>query len=166
MDTLQINELCLNRYYNFLGCIDIDELKDKKIRNQLYHDFNMGKVIIFNIDNSSDSGRHWVLLHRMIGGKLWFFDAFGAFGNDSVFQFDDFGDVEKSMTTSYDDILDGQFFQYSTDFNYKEDFAFKNNIINTLLLDKNLLKLYTNYDNMSVYAFILFARFSERVMSQ
>ena len=51
--------------------------------------------------------------------------------------------------------LNGQFFQYSDDYNYKNDFTFAHNRINTLLLDKNLLVKYTNYDNMTTPLYYL-----------
>ena len=63
MGTLQMKELCLNRYYK----------EEKQIRDQLCHDCDMGKFVIFN----------------------------------SVPRFNDFGEDEKTMITSYEDILDG-----------------------------------------------------------
>ena len=155
MDTAQINELCFTRFPNFLGCVSIDELKNKKIRDQLCHDFNVGSFVIFNIDDSSKPGTHWVLLHRMVGGKLFLFDSFGAFGSNAVFRFNEFNDVEKNTIPSYEDSLNGQFFQYSDDYNYKNYFTFAHNRINTLLLDKNLLVKYTNYDNMTTPLYYL-----------
>ena len=155
MDTKQINEICLRRFNNFLGCLSINELKDESIRNQLCHDFNIGSFVIFNIDESSKPGTHWILIHRMIGGNLFLFDSFGAFGSNSVFSFEKFGDAEKSFITSYDNSLDGELFQYSQDCKYKNDFTFSYNRINTLILDKNLLKRYTFYDNMSTPLYYL-----------
>ena len=110
MDTKQIDEICINRFTNFLGCLSIDKLKN---RNQLGHDFIVGSFVIFNIDESSKPGTQWILLHRMVGGNLFLFDSFGAFGSDSVFRFNEFGDAEKAVISSYEESLDGQFFQYS-----------------------------------------------------
>ena len=155
MDTKQINDLCMNRFINFLGCLPIDILKNKAIRDKLCHDFDVGGFVIFNVDEKSKPGTHWVLLHRMTGGNLLFFDSFGAFGSNSVFKFNEFGDAEKAIISSYDDSLDGQFFQYFQDCKYKNDFTFSNNRINTLLLHKNLLKKYTNYDNMTTPLYYL-----------
>ena len=155
MDTRQINEICIGRFKNFLGCLSIDELKNAQIRNRLCHDFIVGSFIIFNIDEASKPGTHWVLLHRMTGGHLFLFDSFGAFGSDSVFSFKEFGEAEKSVIQSYNESLDGQFFQYSKYCNYKDDFTFTNNIINTLTLHKNLLKKYTHYKNMSTPLYYL-----------
>ena len=155
MDTLQINEICFRQYANFLGCLSIDELKNKDIRNQLCHDFDVGAFVIFNIDEGSKPGTHWVLLHRMIGGKLFLYDSFGAFGSNSVFKFETFGDAEKSFITSYDNSLDGELFQYSPDCKYKNDFTFSYNRIHTLTIDKNLLKRYTFYKNMSAPLYYL-----------
>ena len=146
MDTKQINDLCFKRYSNFLGCLPIDDLKKKNIREQLCNNFNVGSVLIFNIDESSKSGTHWVLLHRLVGGNLFIFYSFGAFGSNSVFRFKEFGE---KMVTSYDASLQGQFYQFTEDYNHKDDFIFSNNRISTLLLDKNLLKKYNYYNNMS-----------------
>ena len=155
MDTSQINKLCLKRYANYLGCLPIDELQDKTIRDKLCHDMTSGKFVIFNVDDSSKPGSHWVLLHRMTGGNLLFYDSFGAFGSDKVFSFTEFGDAEKTLIQSYDDLLDGQLFQFSIDFKYKNDFTFDSNRLNVLTLDKNLLRFYANYDNMSTPLFYL-----------
>ena len=155
MDTLQINDLCLMRYSNFLGCLSIDELKDKNIRTQLCNDFTIGNFVIFNIDEKTKPGRHWVLIHRMSGGNLFFFDSFGAFGSNMAFNFTNFDEAEKHMITSYDEALDGQLFQYSLDNNYKDDFKFENNDTNSLILHKKLLKSYANFNNMSDSLFYL-----------
>ena len=119
------------------------------------HDFKVGSFVIFNIDESSKPGTHWILLHRMVGGNLFLFDSFGAFGSDSVFRFSEFGDAEKAVISSYEESLDGQFFQYSQDCNYKNDFTFSNNRINTLILHKSLLNKYTFLDNMSTPLYYL-----------
>ena len=119
------------------------------------HDFKVGSFVIFNIDESSKPGTHWILLHRMVGGNLFLFDSFGAFGSDSVFRFNEFGDAEKAVISSYEESLDGQFFQYSQDCNYKNDFTFSNNRINTLILHKSLLNKYTFLDNMSTPLYYL-----------
>ena len=96
----------------------------------------------------------------MTGGNLFLFDSFGAFGSNSEFKFKHFGVAEKHMITSYDETNDGQLFQYSTDNNYRDDFTFENNATNTLLLQKNLLKAYVNYKNMStsLYYFLDFLK--------
>ena len=155
MDTKQINELLFKRHANFLGCIPIDDLKNKRIRDNLCHDFYVGGYVIFNIDDSAKSGTHWVLLHRMIGGNLFMFDSFGAFGTNGVFNFEQFHEVEKSIISSYDENLNGQLFQYSEDCKYKNDFTFSNNTIHSLKIEKNLLKKYTFYDNMSTSLYYL-----------
>ena len=67
------------------------------MRSQLCHDFNMGRFVIFIIDDSSKPGTHWVLLHRIGGGHLFLFDSFGAFGTNSVFRFNEFNDAEKTI---------------------------------------------------------------------
>ena len=154
MDTLQINDICMRRFPNFLGCLSINELKNKHIREQLCHNFNVGSFVIFNVDDSSKPGTHWVLLHRMIGGKLFLFDSFGAFGSNSIFHFKEFGNGEKTLIQSYDESLDGQFFQYSY-CNYKDDFTFSNNIIHTLTLDKNLLKIRILFIKICLHLFTI-----------
>ena len=91
----------------------------------------------------------------MVGGNLFLFDSFGAFGSDSVFRFNEFDDAEKAVISSYEESLDGQFFQYSQDCNYKNGFTFSNNRINTLILHKSLLNKYTFLDNMSTPLYYL-----------
>ena len=156
MDTKQINDICFKLYPNFLGCLPIDDLKKKNIITQLCNDFIVGSFVIFNIDDSTKPGTHWVLLHRMIGGHLLLFDSFGAFGTNKVFRFHEFKDIEKNIISSYDASLQGQFFQYSKYSNYKNDFSFSNNVIRTLLLEKRLLKRYTLFKNMSDSLYYLF----------
>ena len=156
MDTLQINKLCVNRYGNFLGCLPIDHLKDENIIKQLCHDLSRGKFVIFNIDEESEPGRHWILLARLAGGNLLMFDSFGAFGSNSVFKFmKNFGDVEKSMIPSQDDSLDGQLFQYIDDFNYKNDFTYQFNRSSILKVCKEKFKTYKNFSNMSTPLYYL-----------
>ena len=149
MDTEQINNLCFKRFQNFLGCLSIDELRDDSIKKQLCHDLSNGNFVIFNVDDKTKAGRHWVLLHRMMGGELFLFDSFGAFGTNKEFRFKDFEKTEKNMIDSYDESLNGQLFQFAEDFNFKNDFNFVNNRINTLILQKKLIKSYVNYSNMS-----------------
>ena len=157
MDTKQINEICFKLYPNFLGCLPIDDLQEESIITQLCNDFTVGSFVIFNIDDSTKPGTHWVLLHRMIGGQLLLFDSFGAFGTDKVFRFLDFNELEKNIISSYDASLLGQLFQYSKDNSkYENDYTFSNNIIRTLFLEKRLLKRYTLFKNMSDSLYYLY----------